>query len=295
MSGIIDVLNWFREKGKTTGANILFLLFGVVITIIMLNIPIQHFGKNWADVWSYVASNETKQTHKELIDVLALTQEHFAALNKLSEKRHLKLWELLQKTKLSPSDVGVVLAINNRDRDALRSFLEYVEVLQAAANEGNISDELLDTIHSISQAYILIHQDDNASYLKAIDEFTGAYNIVGDNTRLKLEILRNVTYCCFATKPQSNVRFWQDESVKIRMAEKVEYCDYTKRYFWIDLNDLYLAVDGPEYNAKAAEEAFLRFTGSAPVDFVKIKLMQHRAHISTDRLEIWDTFIKRLN
>ena len=280
---------WDDKIGK---AGCFFI--GMIVALILGGILPYFFGKNLNDMRSFMVSEGMKAQDKEFNEFLVTSKNLYLDLSKISERRQAKLWRILQESKLSPTEIGEILNINYRDRDILRAYLEYIEMLFPAANEGRISGKMVGNVSRLARAYTLIHEDSKSSKENAIEEYESLYREITGNERCQLEILRNITYCYFALNRTDNIKFWQDQAVKIRTATHREYGEYSKRYFWVDLNALHLAVQATPYNEKEAEIAFKRLESGMPGDLLKTKLMQHKLNIKSENAEKWECFIERL-
>jgi hypothetical protein len=210
-----------------------------------------------------------------------------------SEREQKELVSMLYDLEIPNSKKSLIMTITNREIDKQRivTTLNHYALTEFRKNDFRETDQRI--VNNVYRATGLIL---NSEYNKSSELLIQTYGEIesSSNDKIKVEILRYLTYSYAKMGDLKNLKYWLNKAKQIK--EKNEngkkWKIYTEDYYWIDLVDLIISIK--EDNVDNANKAFNCLTQNADPEFLESKFIQHELILSSNDRKKWNEYLAKL-
>lgn len=290
MSDTGELLKTLRTKGYLGGLASGILVFGLIFSLII--------GFNYSDFFYYLGHKqefmEYKTRNQKLLkNYIKSNKENLDPFFENSKENQKKLLPIIANSNITSAVASSVLDISNREMDKFRIVSKINNYALIEFENKNFNQETQNLINNLFYSFKLILKNDKESYIEASGLLKDCYSKLNNKSEeIRLETLRYLTYCYFASNDKKNLDYWLSSAKKIKNSHTINYSNYIENYFWIDLLDLIVSIMNE--NIEDANAAFNSLNQNADPEFVEFKLLQHELRLSGKNLISWQTYIEKI-
>ena len=244
--------------------------------------------------------NPYEKRYKLISKHLSNVNNDISNYERLSHKRQLDLFKIMEKNIQAENERAIALKIVNRNQDIVRALMEFGKFHSVLVGAEQDTEETQQALRNMYKGYLNILKGDNdisfidnayISFKEVYNDLSMFPNPLRDD--VEVELLNFLTYCSFRKNyPNEAVRYTTRANALLSKQE-VDATTYRRKFYWVDLNTFMNAIK--HIDSDKASAAFGRLRDKLNDDnFLKAKLLQHSGRLSGSNKKLLLEYIRKL-